>query len=62
MICSLDGFTTTYFECSCLHSQYIRKNKIKTQFQEKNWRFVVSKFVKLSDELVKSEIFEMMTD
>ena len=57
MICSSDGFT------NILNVDiHIEKNKIKTQFQEKNWRFVVSKFVKLSDELVKSEIFEMMTD
>ena len=40
---------------------YIRKNKIKTQFQEKNWRFIVSKFVKLSDEFIESETFDMMT-
>ena len=40
---------------------YIRKNEIKTQFQEKNWKLAGSKFVKLSDELVKSEIFDMMT-
>ena len=37
-----------------LHSQYIRMN-IQTQFHEKNRRFVVSKFVKLFDELIKQQ-------
>ena len=56
MICSSDGFT------NILNVDiYIRKNKIKTQFQEKNWRFIVSKFVKLSDEFIESETFDMMT-
>ena len=34
-------------------SQYIRINE-QTQFQEKNRRFVVSQFVKISDELTQS--------
>jgi len=36
-----------------LHSQYIRINK-QTQFRKKKCRLVVSKFVKLSVELIKS--------
>ena len=38
-------------KCWYLHSQYIRINK-QTQFHKNIRRFVVSKFVQLSDELI----------
>ena len=60
MICSSDGFTNILIlriykiKCCYSHPQYIRINK-QTQFHEKKTRrFVVSKFVKLSDELINN--------
>ena len=55
MICSSNGFTNIFDTTKLnvdiyIHSTYIRIIK-QTLFYEKNRRFVVSKFVKLCDEL-----------
>ena len=61
MICSSDGFLNilTHYESTKLNvliyiHSYTRISK-HTQFHEKNRRLVVSKFVKLSDELIISQ-------
>ena len=47
------NYESTKLNVKYLHSQYIQINQ-QTQFHEKNCRFIVSKFVKLSDELIIS--------